>query len=40
MSHAHLGEYKTNLRVNEFDSVDRKFDKDKSVFKDWKVDKP
>ena len=39
MSHAHLGEYKTNLRVNEFDSVDRKFDKDKSIFKDWKVDK-
>jgi len=40
LSRAFSGEYKVNLKVNEFDSVERVFDKSKSVFKEWKEDKP
>jgi len=40
LSTAHLGDYNLHIKVNEFDSVDRRFDKNKSVFKDWKVDVP
>jgi hypothetical protein len=38
LSQPHLGDYKCNTKVNEFDKLDRKFDKNNSVFKDWKVD--
>lgn len=34
-----MSNYNINTKVNEFDSIDRKFDKNKSVFKDWKLDK-
>jgi len=40
LSTAFLGSYNINTKVNEFDSIDRKFDKNKSVFKDWKPDRP
>jgi len=30
--------YNINTKINMFDSVDRMFDKSKSVFKDWKDD--
>lgn len=40
LGRAYSEEYTVNMKVNEFDSVDRAFDKDKSVFKEWKVDKP
>lgn len=37
-STAFKGNYNINSKVNKFDSIDRKFDKNKSVFKDWKTD--
>lgn len=40
MSTAHLGDYNLHIKVNEFDQLDRQFDKNKSVFKEWKVDVP
>lgn len=40
LGHAHLQNYNINLKINEFDQLDRVFDKSKSVFKDWKLDKP
>jgi len=38
LSTAHLGDYNLHIKVNEFDELDRRFDKNTSVFKDWKVD--
>lgn len=40
LGHAFLGDYKTNTKINKFNSIDRCFDKGKSVFKDWKLDVP
>lgn len=40
LGRAFLGDYRINTKVNEFDSVDRVFNKDKSVFKDWRLDRP
>ena len=40
LGHAHLGDYQINSKVNDFTSSVREFDKNKSVFKDWKLDKP
>lgn len=40
LSQAYLGDYKTNTKINEFDKLDRVFDKNNSVFKDWKLDQP
>jgi len=40
LGHAFLDHYNINTKVNQFDSVDREFNKDKSVFKDWKTDRP
>ena len=40
LGRAFVGQYNINTKVNEYDSVDRVFDKDKSIFKDWKLDKP
>lgn len=39
MSHAFLGDYPVNTKVNKFNSVDRCFDKNNSVWKHWKEDK-
>ena len=38
LSTAHLDDYNIHTKVNEFDALDRQFDKNKSVFKDWKLD--
>jgi len=40
LSRAFAGDYVVNLKINEFDSVDRAFDKERSVFKEWREDKP
>lgn len=40
LGQAHLDKYNVNTKVNEFDSIDRAFEKDKSIFKDWRLDKP
>lgn len=40
LSTAHLGDYNLHIKVNEFDELDRRFDKNTSVFKDWKIDVP
>ena len=40
LSTAHLGDYNLHIKVNEFDELDRRFDKNTSVFKDWKLDVP
>lgn len=39
LSTAFMSHYNINTKINEFDSIDRKFDKNKSVFKDWKLDR-
>lgn len=39
LSTAFLSSYNINTKINQFDSIERKFDKSKSVFKDWKVDR-
>jgi hypothetical protein len=33
------GGYRVNTKINEFDSVDRMFSKDGSVWKQWKEDR-
>ena len=40
LGHPFLGDYKINTKVNQFDSVDRVFNKERSVFKDWRLDRP
>ena len=40
LGQAHLGAYALNTKVNQFDSVDREFKKEKSVFRDWRLDRP
>ena len=39
IGHAFLGDYKINTKINKFNSIERVFEKEKSVFKDWKLDK-
>ena len=39
LGHAHIQNYNINTKINEFDQLDGVFDKNKSVFKDWKMDK-
>ena len=38
LGQAHLDDYNINTKSNEFDAVNRNFDRNKSVFKDWKID--
>ena len=40
LGHPFLRDYKINTKVNQFDSVDRVFNKERSVFKDWRIDRP
>lgn len=37
---AFLYDYNIGKKINEMDKIDRKFDKNRSVFKDWKLDNP
>ena len=39
LGHPFLGDYKINTKVTDFNSVDRNFNRDKSVFKEWKIDR-
>lgn len=40
LGRAHTSDYNVNIKVNDVNAINREFDKDKSVFKDWKIDKP
>lgn len=39
MGEAFLGDYKINNKINLYDTADRGFNKDRSVFKDWRMDR-
>lgn len=40
LGRAHLSDYNVNTKLNDFNALDRVFDKDNSVFKDWRLDRP
>ena len=40
MGSAFLGDYNINTKNTKFNVNERKFDKNKSVFKDWRLDVP
>ena len=39
-SYPHHGFYNRNIKETDSSLMDRKFDKKKSVFKDWQIEKP
>ena len=38
LGYPNIQHYNLNIKINDFDAVNRVFNKDKSVFKDWKGD--